>query len=520
MLLLEANKLKKSVKDVLLFEAEQLRIYRGDRIGLTGRNGSGKTSLLSILSGHAKAESGSIISDASCHLLPQLKRTDTTKSGGEITQEYINYALSVKTDILFADEPTTNLDMTRLAHLEQQLNRFQGALVLVSHDRKFLDALCTKIWEIDDQKIKEYKGNYTAYAALKEQEKRQHEEAYDQYVKKKKQLEEAIRKKELRAERATVKPKDGGVQATNSKPYFAKKQKKLQKTASTLETKIEQMEEVEKPRHHAPIKMNLPNEEAITNRNVVTVDSYEQWAGSRLLYRTSPFRIRGGEKIAIIGENGSGKTTFLRSLMGTEPEASFSPSVKAGYFSQNLDILKRDQTILENVMESSVHPQDLIRTVLARLHFYKDEVFKPIHVLSGGERVKAAFAKVFLSDLNLLILDEPTNYLDIEAVEALEELLIDFSGTVLFVSHDRRLIEKVAEKVVVIKDSELSLFEGGYDEYQNARPKAAAERDLTEDERMKLEMRISEVLSRLSLNPSEELDQEFKKLLELKKQLK
>ncbi|PPA70698.1 Vga family ABC-F type ribosomal protection protein [Jeotgalibacillus proteolyticus] len=518
MVLLEANNLKKTVRDRLLFDIEQLRIQPGDRIGLVGSNGSGKTTLLEILAGKQKADEGTIDTYSKSYLLPQLKRTDTVKSGGEITQEYINQALAAKTEILFADEPTTNLDTLKLAQLEKRLKRFSGALVLVSHDRAFLDHLCKKIWEIEDGKVEEYKGNYTAFTDQKELKKRQHEEAFDQYMKKKKQLEEAIAQKEQRAERATVKPKNGGALSGFSSPYFAKKQKKLHKTASALETKLEQLKTVEKPKKPPVVKMNLPNEEAIKNRTVLTINAHRVTAGEHLLFYSPSFSIHGGEKVALIGKNGSGKTTFLKEIMADSELVRLSPAAKIGYFSQNLDILNPEKSILENIKETAIHQEDLIRTVLARLHFFREDVYKKVGVLSGGERVKTAFAKVFLSDLNTLILDEPTNYLDIQAVEALEQLLIDFKGTVLFVSHDRRLMERTATRVVEIKDQAMQVYQGSYTEFLQYTP--VQQRDENEDERLKLETKISEVLSRLSLEPSEELDQEFKELLNRKNQLK
>ncbi|TDL31426.1 ABC-F type ribosomal protection protein [Jeotgalibacillus sp. S-D1] len=517
MLLLEGNQVKKSVRDRLLFQAEQLRIYRGDRIGLVGKNGTGKTTLLSILAGNLKPDEGMINTHSSRHLLPQLKRTDTTRSGGEVTQDYINKALALKAEILFADEPTTNLDTQKMDALEQQFKRFQGAIVLVSHDRAFLDQICTKIWEIEESKVKEYKGNYSSYAQQKELEKRQHEEAYDQFVKKKRQLEEAVRLKEQKAERATKAPKNGSELSKFSSPYFAKKQKKLQKTASAMETKIEQLEEVEKPKNLSVVKMSLPNEDAIMNRTVVTIEQQVLKTGNKELFKTPYFKIRGGEKIALIGHNGSGKTTFLREIMNGSPKSTVSPSCKIGYFSQNLDILHPEKSIYDNVQETSYHKEELIRTVLARLHFYKDDVYKKVNILSGGERVKVAFAKVFLSELNMLVMDEPTNFLDIEAVEALEQLLIDFKGTVLFVSHDRRLIEHVAGRIIEIKDKSMKVFDGNWKEFREYEPKK--ERDGKEDELLLLNTKITEVLSKLSFEPSAALDEEFQQLLEQKKRI-
>src|SRR5690625_1866373 len=208
MILLEANHLKVYIKDRLLFEVDHLKIQKKDRIGLVGTNGSGKTTLLEVLAGNLHPEEGNVSVHGTLELLPQLKNTRTTKSGGEVTQEYINRSIAKKTDILFADEPTTNLDAAYIEKLESQFSRWQGAIVIVSHDREFLDTQCNVIWELDDGKFTVYKGNYSDYVSQKELEMTQQENAYDQYVKKKKQLESALEEKEQKAQRATKKPKN------------------------------------------------------------------------------------------------------------------------------------------------------------------------------------------------------------------------------------------------------------------------------------------------------------------------
>lgn len=519
MILLEAHHLKQYIGDRLLFDIDQLRIYEHDRIGLVGKNGSGKTTLLEILSGKRKAEEGHVVCHATCELLPQLKRTDTVKSGGEVTQEYINQAFLKNPKIIFADEPTTNLDTDHIEWLEKKLSQWQGAFVLVSHDRAFLDALCTTIWELNDGKLTEYPGNYSDFSERKKSELEQKKQAYEQYEKKKRQLEEALRERERRAERAVKTPKKvsrSEAKITGAKPYFAKKQKKLQKTAKAIETRIEKLEKVEKVYEAPPLKMNLPNEEAVSGRIIIRVEDLAGVIGKRVLWEAASFYVHGGEKLAIIGPNGSGKTTFVKKIIAREEGITVSPAVKIGYFSQNLNILDGERTILENVSHDSKHDETLIRTVLARMHFFRDDVYKPVKVLSGGERVKTALAKLFLSDINTLILDEPTNFLDTVAVEALESLLKEYEGTVIFVSHDRRLIENIATAIVEIRNRKMEYFKGTYREYKNYQPE---NRDDAEDLRLVLETKISEVLSRLSIEPSEELEQEFQRLLAEKRKL-
>ncbi|API92771.1 ABC-F type ribosomal protection protein [Virgibacillus pantothenticus] len=519
-LLLEASNITHFIRDRKLIATEALRIHKGDRIGLVGKNGSGKTTLLHILAQKITAETGKITLYGTIELVPQLKQMNTTKSGGEVTQAYINNALASNADILLADEPTTNLDTFHIEKVEKQLQRWKGALILVSHDREFLDSLCTSIWELENGSITEYKGNYSDYQEQKDLKLYQQEQAYENYVKKKTQLEEALELKEKKAQRATKKPKqtsNSEAKITGAKPYFANKQKKLRKAAKAIETRLEKLEKVEKVKEMTPIKMNLPNEDAINGRSLIRVEDLEGQIDQRLLWNKVSFQIKGGDKIAVIGANGSGKTTFIKKLLHQTKQIHHSPAIKIGYFSQNLDVLDTSKSILQNVSDTSNQTETLIRTVLARLHFYRDDVYKQVAVLSGGERVKVAFAKLFVSAINTLILDEPTNFLDIEAVEALEELLVDYEGTVLFVSHDRRLIRTVATRIMAFEDQTIKMFTGNYEDYKQGTN--VSNQDSTEQELMVIETKITEVLGKLSLEHSDQLEQEFQALIARKGEL-
>ncbi|MFC7393829.1 Vga family ABC-F type ribosomal protection protein [Scopulibacillus cellulosilyticus] len=518
MMLLEAHNLKLYIKDRLLIDAERLQIEKNDRIGLVGRNGSGKTTLLMTLAGEKVPDEGTVKLNATYELIPQLKQTETSKSGGEVTQEYLNEAISKNPAMLFLDEPTTHLDTNHIEWLEKKLINWQGAFVLISHDRAFLDALCTVIWEIHDGHVKIYKGNYSDYVNQKELEQQQQTLAYEKYVQKKRQLEEALKLKEKKAEKATKAPKKvNQAEEKKAKPYFAKKQKKLQQTAKAMETRLEKLEKVEKVKEDPPIKMNLPNEETFKDKIVLRVKDVTGTIGDRTLWKKVSFHVRGGDKLAIIGPNGSGKTTLVKKIIHQDDDISISPSMKIGYFSQNLNILDREKSILENVRSTSKQEETFIRTVLARLHFFREDVYKLVGVLSGGERVKVALAKLFVSDINTLIMDEPTNFLDIEAVEALESLLKEYAGTIIFVTHDRRFTQNIATRILTIENKKISLFEGTYDEYKQDEPQD--QRNVEKDMQLLLETKITEVLSRLSIEPSEELEKEFQKLLAEKRKL-
>lgn len=203
--------------------------------------------------------------------------------------------------------------------------------------------------------------------------------------------------------------------------------------------------------------------------------------------------------------------------MNEETGITISPGVNLAYFSQNLDVLNQQESILNNVMSTSKQGEMTVRTVLARSRFFRDDVYKPIHVLSGGERVKVAFAKIYVSDSNMLILDEPTNFLDVEAVEASEELLIDYEGALLIVSHDRVFVNNIANRVFSIEDKILIIFDGTYEHYKNHSTKPSIETN--KRKLLVIENKMTEVLGKLSLEPTEELNQEFQELLRLKNKL-
>lgn len=497
--------------------------YQNDRIGLVGRNGNGKTTLLEILSKTISSEKGTVTQYSTCELIPQLKQVTSTKSGGELTKTYIQKALDKKPNLLLADEPTTNLDTSNIEALERILNDWNGAFIIVSHDRAFLDSLCTSIWEIDDGITNIYQGNYSNFVKQKERLRKEQEREYEKYVSKKQQLKAAAELTEQRAQRATKKPKN--VSASEArikgvKTHYADKQKKLRSSSKALEKRIEQLPSVEKLKDSPPIQMNIVNEDTLQGRFILQMDDViAKVGGGRILWRINRLDVKSGDKIALIGDIASGKTTLVKKVLQQANGITISPAVKIGYFSQNLDVLNENQTILENVSSTSAQSETLIRIILARLHFFRDDVYKQVKVLSGGERVKVALAKLFVSNVNFLILDEPTNHLDIESVQALEELLNSYKGTVFVVSHDRYFIEEIADRIMEIKNKKINVFEGTYQQFKLESPKTSQEKKIKKDKKLLLETRISEVLSRLSIEPSEELEKVFQTLLKEKNKL-
>ncbi|SHE68572.1 pleuromutilin/lincosamide/streptogramin A transport system ATP-binding/permease protein [Seinonella peptonophila] len=520
MLLLEANQIEKRFGERLLFSIEQLRIHGQDRIGLIGLNGVGKSMLLQILAGNEPIDQGTITRETSIALIQQLGEGDESQySGGEQTIQRIRQAMQQNPGILLADEPTANLDLDHVEWLERELDQFNGAVVVVSHDRAFLDQICTEIWAIEGRKIKTYKGNYGQYQLQKEQEDAKQQLAYELYQKKKLQLEQAIQQKEQKAVKM-VKPPTKRMSTSETRAWKMHKgvqQKNMHRSIKALGTRIEKLEKVEQPESLPTVKLNVPHDRLLKNRTLLRIENLPGKIGGKVLWSEANFAIRNGKKVALIGKNGCGKTTFIRKILEQVDGVQLAPSVKIGYFSQQLTILSEEDTILENVKQTSVQPDEMIRTVLARLLFRGDEVLKKVKVLSGGERVKVAFAKIFLSDMNFLLLDEPTNYLDITTLEAFESLLTGYQGTVLFVSHDRQFVQNVAEQIVHIDQQQVHFFDGTYQAYQLS--KVEKKYDSAAEELLTIDLRITELLAKLNERPTAELEAEFQSLIKRKKLL-
>ncbi len=520
MLLFEGTSIKKQLQDRLLFDIDLMQVHDNQRIGLVGRNGTGKTSLLKIITGEELPDEGNITPFTSVKLVPQFKESRLEKSGGEITQQYLQNAFNENPGLLLLDEPTTHLDTERIAWLEKKIRNYQGATVVVSHDRAFLNNVCTEIWEIENNTLKIFKGNYDEYAKQKDLLKKQEQTEFEKYEREKQKLEIAIRQKEERAQRATKKPKNlssSEARILGAKTHYANIQKKLRGSAKALETRLEQLDKVDKVKELPEIKMDMLNEEKFTNQSVLRAENVKGEIGGSKLWDPFSLYLYGGDKVAIIGKNGSGKTTLLKKIVKQDEGVTIPEKVKIGYFSQHLTILNDEKSIIENVQSTSSQNETLIRTVLARMHFWDKDVYKKVGILSGGEKVKLALAKLFLSDVNMLVLDEPTNFLDIASLEALETLMKSYHGTILFVTHDRMLVKNIATKIIDIKDGKITVFDGSYEAYEEwLENKTKSNND---DQLLLIETKISDVLGRLSLEPSQELEDEFQRLLKEKKEL-
>ncbi|WP_042350619.1 ribosomal protection-like ABC-F family protein [Bacillus massiliigorillae] len=539
MLFLKGKALKKSYGDRDILINESLAIYNHDCIGLVGKNGEGKSTLLSILAGIQEPDSGHIERCGTVAYIPQIEETEQeisallaskwqlpdeeqeVISGGEHTRRKIAAALTSNANVLIADEPTSHLDVVGIEQLEENLQSFRGALLLTSHDKAFLNKLCTKIWEIEQGKLTEYEGNYDEYMKQKEKKKEKEYKEYEEYVHEKNRLTKAAQNLQVKSHSLKKAPsRMGNSEARLHKRSSEDMKAKLNRSVQAMGTRIEKLEKKEKPKEEEAIVFDIADFPALHSKRAIQFNGCSLKIGPTLLKEHIYGDVPTKSRLAIIGENGSGKTTLLNKMVERQTDISVAKPAKIGFFAQHQENLIETKTILENISEDSPYNQSFIRTVLSRLAFKREDVHKQVSVLSGGERVRASLAKVFLGNYNVLMLDEPTNYLDIHTKEALIEVLKAYPGTIVFVTHDRSLVKSLATHTLSFDDDNPRVRAVTQ---QPSNKDKSTEVQHQEDELLAIEVQIIDVLGKLSTAVNEEekqvLDKKFQELLKKKKQL-
>lgn len=526
-MVLACSHIDKSFNDQVIFSDATFHINDGERAALVGSNGTGKTTLLRIIVGELAADSGEITTakDKTIGYLPQQQgyhsensiyeellevkkdiveldrsiraleqqmpqasgdeleallekyhRLQTefeardgyacksqimgiinglgfdgadvdqcinTLSGGQKTRVALGKLLLLEPDLLILDEPTNHLDLSSIEWLENYLANYKGSVLIVSHDRYFLDRISEKVIEIDHGTITVFSGNYSDYA------------------KKKEQLRNNLRKQYENYER-TVKHQEAVIEKLRS----FNREKSI-KRAESREKMLEKMTPVEKPAEQGRTIHFELSPEKVSGHDVLFVEDFAKSFGENHLFEHVTFDLRRGQRAAIIGKNGTGKTTLLKilcqELSPDRGSARFGTNVEIGYYDQEHNVLHDDKTIFDEIHDDYPDLNNTkIRNVLAAFLFTGDDVYKKISLLSGGEKGRVSLAKLMLSKANLLLLDEPTNHLDIESKEILEEALNNYTGTVLFVSHDRYFIQKTATKILDLTGNALLSYDGDY----------------------------------------------------------
>ncbi len=529
-MLLACSHVDKKFNDVPLFSDVTFHINEMERVALVGSNGAGKTTLLRIIAGELTADSGEITTakDKTIGYLPQqlgyhsensiyeellevkseiveldhsirnmekqmqhvsgkelesllekyhrlqtefeakegytcksqimgiinglgfggkdMDQCINTLSGGQRTRVALGKLLLLEPDLLILDEPTNHLDLPSIQWVENYLSNYKGGVLIVSHDRYFLDRIAEKVVEIEHGKAISFTGNYSAYAEKKEQLRHIQLKEYENYIRNVKHQEEVIEK----------------LRSFN--------REKSIKRAESREKMLEKMTPVEKPVEAQKTMHFELTPEKTSGNDVLYVDDFSKSFGEKHLFEHISFDIHRGERAAIIGKNGTGKTTLLKILCELEAAdsgiAKLGTNVEIGYYDQEHNVLHDDKTIFDEIHDDYPDLNNTrIRNVLAAFLFTGDDVYKKISLLSGGEKGRVSLAKLMLSKANFLLLDEPTNHLDIESKEILEEALNQYTGTVLYVSHDRYFINKTATRIMELTEHKLLSYQGNYSYY-------------------------------------------------------
>ena len=478
-----------------------------EKAAIVGINGSGKTTLLRCILGIEEADEGSIAFSkekkmdylAQQHADIETENEDyETLSGGQKTRKRLEEILQERPDLLILDEPTNHLDIGSIQWLEKVLKRYDGAVLLVSHDRYFLDRIVTKVIDLERGKVRMYQGNYSAYAE------------------KKRQLREA-EWKAFQNQQAEIKHQEAVIEKL--KQFNREKSIKRAESREKMLLKVERLEKPEEIENE--MKLLFAPRESSGNDVLMAKELGKSYDGKRL-FSHGTFSLQKGEHVALIGDNGTGKTTLLKILNGLiradEGEFRLGSKVKIAYYDQEHAVLNMEKTLFEEIQDTYPDMNNTkVRNVLAAFLFTGDDVYKRIQDLSGGEQGRVSLAKLMLSDANFLILDEPTNHLDIQGKEVLEEAIRNYEGTVLYVSHDRYFINKTATRIIELFSNRFDNYIGNYDYYIEKKEDVRAYGELQQKDKEPLEAIDPEEAQRLEEKESKRLDWENQKELSAKR---
>ena len=506
-MILNVSMLSKAYVGKTVLKDVSFHLEDKEKAAIVGINGSGKTTLLRCILGIEEADEGSIAFSkekkmdylAQQHADIETENEDyDTLSGGQKTRKRLEEILQEKPDLLILDEPTNHLDIGSIQWLEKVLKRYDGAVLLVSHDRYFLDRIVTKVIDLERGKVRMYQGNYSAYAE------------------KKRQLREA-EWKAFQNQQAEIKHQEAVIEKL--KQFNREKSIKRAESREKMLSKVERLEKPEELENE--MKLLFSPRESSGNDVLMAKELGKSYDGKRL-FSHGTFSLQKGEHVALIGDNGTGKTTLLKILNGLvqadEGEFRLGSKVKIAYYDQEHAVLNMEKTLFDEIQDSYPDMNNTkVRNVLAAFLFTGDDVYKRIQDLSGGEQGRVSLAKLMLSDANFLILDEPTNHLDIQGKEVLEEAIRNYEGTVLYVSHDRYFINKTATRIIELFSNRFDNYIGNYDYYIEKKEDVRAYGDSLQKEKMPLEAIDSEEAQRLEEKESKRLDWENQKELSAKR---
>ena len=478
-LLIKAEKIVHFYGEQTVLDFDRFYLYEGEKVGLVGMNGTGKSTLLKILSGGLEPTSGTVLRKCIPFYFEQFGSDDSyfetdyaeagkmgvadqiwqeNVSGGEDTRIRLAQLFSSPHAVAFLDEPTSNLDYDGVKMLIKRLKEID-TMVIISHDRAVLNEVCDRIVEISFGKLHSYDGNYDEYVAQKEEQLKTQQAEFENYQAEKKRLQSVYIEKKAKAKTVDRKPKnmsasEAKVRALigNRKPED--KARGIERSATNVLKRLEHMEVKERPKEEPTVRPDFRLTNPPRNPILIRGEHISFAYDDHIILDDADFMIKNGSKVALLGGNGAGKTTLLE-LISRREVVYVVPGAKIGYARQNMSQINLEQTVLENVRRVSIQSESISRIVLARLLLSERDMNKKAAELSGGECMKLSFAMLFVSDVNLLIIDEPTNYLDIPSVEALEKMLVEYEGTLIFTSHDKMFVDRIATERLYIDDAKI-----------------------------------------------------------------
>ncbi|MFJ7698328.1 ribosomal protection-like ABC-F family protein [Lysinibacillus fusiformis] len=539
--LLKLQDISYEIKDTFLFEHVTATVKQGEVIGIIGRNGAGKSTLLQFIRGMLVPTAGEIkglqtvktaiveqelahfnrmeITTREADLLSKWKVPNVpfaALSGGEKLKMRLAEGFSQGAQILMLDEPTNHLDEQSTTFLIKQVQNYKGTIIVVSHDRYFLDSVATKIWSIEDKRLIEHNGNYSNYMAEREHRRLTQQRAYDKQQKN-------IERIEAQMQELTAWSQKGHAQSTKLegfKEYHRVKAKRLDSQVKSKKKRLEaelEKAKIEAVKPESEIRFSLGTNQRVGKRFLET-KNVSLLFDDRLLFKDVNITAQFGDKIAVTGTNGSGKTSFLKVILGqlkAEGEVWVSPAANIGYLTQEVFDLPLDQTPEQYFYQETFEERGKVRNLMKNLGFTSTHWTSSIGEMSMGERVKCKLMAYIVADKNVLILDEPTNHLDLPSREQLEQTLAQYNGTLLVVSHDRYFLDKVTNSVWEVHGQQIE---------KKWRKEVKQDEDVM-TLRLKLETERQEILGKLSFLTAKDkdyakLDEKFNELTKRINELK
>ncbi|WP_077624878.1 ribosomal protection-like ABC-F family protein [Sediminibacillus massiliensis] len=532
--LLKLVNLQYEIKDHVLFEKVNGSVEERDIIGIIGKNGAGKSTLLQLINNEQNPTDGRLLwlqKDVKVEMVEQetesysfgattvleeklMEKWHVPKvefsslSGGEKLKARLANGFSKQADLLLLDEPTNHLDQQGLELLQKQIRNYRGTIIMVSHDRHFLDGIANKIWSIEGKQLIEHRGNYSSYMEVRKQRRITQQREYEKQQKRIEQIENQMKELTSWSNKAHAQ----STKQDGYKEYYRKKAKRMDTQVKSKQKRLEKELEKTKAQPVEPdyqVTFTFKANNKVGKRFIEVNNLIKSFQG-RILLKNVNFTVKHGEKVSITGPNGSGKTTLLKILLGDEPAEGkiwISPSANIGYLTQEVFDLPLNQTPAQLFHRETFEARGKVQTLMKHLGFMASQWSEPISEMSMGERVKCKLMKYILEEKDALVLDEPTNHLDLPSREQLEDTLSKYPGTLIVVSHDRYFLEKTTSTKLIITDNTV----------EKERIDASKKRNNDEELRLQLETERQEVLGKLSfMTPADkhykELDQRFTEL--------